>query len=275
MECHIRKSGRKFDQLRDITVTYNPFSYATSSVLIELGNTKVFCSVSLQNGVPFFLRGKGSAWLTAEYSLLPHATHQRSTRDGDQKNGRSIEIARIIGRAFRSVVDLSKVYGEKTIHIDCDVLQADGGTRVAALIGTSLALISAQSEWIKQKLIKSEILHDFIIAVSIGIIDGQIIVDPDFADDLMLDADFNIIGTSLGNIIEIQGGAEKKPVSQQNFNDVYKIAFFLFEHILNLLEKKAYLKKQNTLQDTLLKRETEPFFTLEKQLSSLQKNKTN
>lgn len=275
MEQHIRNNGRSFDQLRDITVTYNPFSYATSSVLIELGNTKVFCSVSLQNGVPFFLRGKGAAWLTAEYSLLPHATHQRSTRDGEQKNGRSIEIARVIGRSFRSVVDLSKIYGEKTVHIDCDVLQADGGTRVAALIGASLALVAAQSEWIKQKLIKSEILHDLIIAVSIGIIDGQIIVDPDFSDDLILDADFNVIGTSLGNIIEIQGGAEKKPVSQKNFNEVQKIAFLLFEHILNLFEQKSYLKKQNKIEDTVFKKDKEPFFTLEKQLLSAQRNKIN
>ncbi len=275
MERHIRKSGRLFDQLRDITVTYNPFSYATGSVLIELKNTKVFCSVSLENGVPHFLRGKGASWLTAEYSLLPHATHQRSARDVDQKNGRSIEISRMIGRSFRSVVDLSKIYGEKTIRIDCDVLQADGGTRVAALIGTSLALVAAQSEWIKQKLIKTEILHDLIIAVSIGIIDGQIIVDPDFSDDLMLDADFNVIGTALGNLIEIQGGAEKKAISQKNFNDVQTMAFLLFEQILDLLEKKGYLKKQSDIENIVLKKETEPFFTLEKQLFSLQRSKTN
>jgi ribonuclease PH len=265
MVHHSRSSGRLFDQLREITVTYNPFSYATSSVLIELGNTKVFCSVSLQNGVPLFLRGKGSGWLTAEYSLLPHATHQRATRDLEQKNGRSIEIARVIGRSFRSVVDLSRIYGEKTIHIDCDVLQADGGTRVAALIGSSLALLAAQPAWIKQKLVKSDLLTDFIVAISIGMIGEQMIVDPDFSDDLLLDADFNIIGTSQGHLIEIQGGAEKKPISQKSFNQIQKTAFLLFEQILSLLEKKCYLKPSRTDSDK------ESFFTLEKQLFSLQK----
>jgi ribonuclease PH len=268
---HVRKSGRLFDQLREITVTYNPFSYATSSVLIELGHTKVFCSVSLQNGVPFFLRGKGSGWLTAEYNLLPHATHQRATRDLEQKNGRSIEIARVIGRSFRSVVDLSRIYGEKTIHIDCDVLQADGGTRVAALIGSSLALLAAQTEWIRQKLIKSEVLSDFVIAVSIGIIGEQLIVDPDFSDDLLLDADFNIIGTFDGHLIEIQGGAEKKPVSQKNFSHIQKTAFVLLQNILDQLEKKGYLKHYSSKKDSL-KEVKEPFFTLEKQLFALQKN---
>src|SRR5579863_1352513 len=165
----LRKDGRTAQQLRTTSVTHGVYDYAAGSVLFEMGQTKVLCAVSIQNGVPQFLRGKGTGWLTAEYALLPMATTTRTQRESTlaRKDGRSVEIARFIGRCFRSVVDLS-VFGEKTITIDCDVLQADGGTRTASITGAFIALLMAQKKWIHARLIEKPFIKENITAVSVG-----------------------------------------------------------------------------------------------------------
>lgn len=225
MEVFARSSGRTASQLRSLKVSYGIFGYASSSVLFEMGNTKVLCSVTMQQGVPPFLKGSGTGWLNAEYAMLPTSTTIRSQRDGTsyKKNGRGIEISRLIGRSLRSVVDLSKI-GERTITIDCDVLQADGGTRTACITASYFALVHAVECWVAAKELQETIIKDAIAAISAGVYQGIPILDPDFQEDSDIDADFNFVITKSGNIIEIQGTAEKNPVSWQQFEALRSLA---------------------------------------------------
>lgn len=220
-----RHDGRNNNQLRPIKTTSGLYEYAAGSVLFECGRTKVLCAVTLQNGVPSFLKGKGTGWLTAEYSLLPTSTQIRTQRENSMmhKNGRSVEISRFIGRCFRSIVDLS-VIGERTIVIDCDVLQADGGTRTTAITGSLLALRQAQDVWLTSKIIKSPVIRDAIVAVSVGIAQGQVLLDLDYQEDSVASADFNFVITESDNIIEVQGGAESSPVSWNQFDQLKMLA---------------------------------------------------
>ncbi|HTM06325.1 MAG TPA: ribonuclease PH [Patescibacteria group bacterium] len=213
---------RAFDSMRPIKFVYDLVTSVPGSVLVILGNTKVLCTVSLQKGVPLFLRNTGKGWLTAEYAMLPNATEQRTARDSSsaQRNGRSVEISRLIGRVIRSVVDLSHI-GEKTIYVDCDVLQADGGTRAAAITGTTIALELAQAAWLEQGIIKQLVLKERIAAVSVGLINNQFILDPDYAQDCLLTADFNIIMTAEGKLIELHGGAEKNPIQWNQLEQLH------------------------------------------------------
>src|SRR6266404_6459616 len=210
----IRNDKRTPDQLRPVSFSRDIFEYAAGSVLFEMGNTKVLCAVSLQNGVPPFLRGKGIGWLTAEYSLLPTSTMTRTQRESSSagKNGRSVEIARFIGRCFRSIVDTSTI-GERTITIDCDVLQADGGTRTAAITGAFLALKMAQEYWLQARLINQSIIIEHIAAVSVGVVDGNVLLDLNYQEDSVATADFNFVITQTNKIVEMQGGAETAPLS--------------------------------------------------------------
>ncbi|MDR3646435.1 MAG: ribonuclease PH [Candidatus Babeliales bacterium] len=220
-----RKLDRKFDEIRPIKLTYDPFGYSASSVLFESGNTKVLCAISLENSVPSFLKNKGTGWLTAEYALLPTSTHQRVLRESSsvKRNSRSIEISRLIGRSIRPILNLDNL-GEKTIHIDCDVLQADGGTRVACVTGAFLALKRAQEKWLASGLLKKEIIIDEIAAISAGIIDGQIIVDLDYEEDSKAEIDFNFVLTQTGKIIELQGTAEKRAIEWEKFIQIADLA---------------------------------------------------
>ena len=221
----IRKDGRTVDQLRSIAIVHDFYAYAAGSVLFEMGKTKVLCAVSLQNGVPQFLRGKGTGWLTAEYALLPLATTVRTQRESTlaRKDGRSIEIARFIGRCFRSVVDLS-LFGEKTITIDCDVLQADGGTRTASITGAFLALLAAQKKWLHAGIIDKPFIKEHITAVSVGLVNDQVLLDLNYDEDSVATADFNFVITESDKIIEMQGGAESAPLSWHDFEKVRQIA---------------------------------------------------
>jgi ribonuclease PH len=208
-----RAHGRAHDQLRPITLQYDVIDYAAASLLFEQGRTKVLCAITLQNSVPPFLKGKKTGWLTAEYAMLPTATHNRKERDSLSKpNGRSIEISRLIGRALRSIVDLKKL-DERTIVVDCDVIQADGSTRTACITAAYLALERAVARWQKSGKLVETILRDDLAAVSLGVSNNNILLDLDFAEDSVIDADFNFIMTRSGNIVEIQGSAEKYPVS--------------------------------------------------------------
>ncbi len=221
----IRELGRSTDQMRSVTITRNIYSQADSSVLFGLGKTQVLCAVSLQQGVPKFLRGKGIGWLTAEYAVLPTATQERTTRESStgHRDGRAVEISRVIGRTLRSCVKLDTL-GEWTIVIDCDVLCADGGTRVASINGATRALERAQEAWLSAGRIKQPFLVQKPAAVAIGVTDeGILLVDPDYKEDVDIIADFNIIATQSG-IIEVQGGAEKQPISWDLFNELCSTA---------------------------------------------------
>lgn len=220
-----RVDGRLSNIIRPISLTPNFISYAAGSILIELGNTKVLCAVSLIPSVPPFLKNKKTGWLTAEYAMLPAATHNRMQRESNssQRQGRAIEISRLIGRVFRSVVDLN-VIGEQTIAIDCDVLQADGGTRTAAIIGTNCALLLAQKNLLASGLIKSNFLKTEICAISTGIFAGNVVLDLNYEEDSKAEVDFNFVLTKAGDLIEVQGTAEQTPVSWEIFEKLRVLA---------------------------------------------------
>lgn len=220
-----RAHNRAYDQLRPLHITYDVFAYAAGSVLFEQGDTKILVSVMLQEGVPPFLRGKGAGWLTAEYAMLPASTVDRMSRDTVAKrNGRAIEISRLIGRSFRSVVDVSKL-GEKTIYIDCDVLQADAGTRAASITAASCALQAAQERWLKCKMIREPILQEPIAAVSLGITkSGDLLLDIDYEEDSAIATDFNFVLTKSEKIVEIQGTAETAPLTWEQHAQMCDLA---------------------------------------------------
>lgn len=221
-----RLNQRQPAQLRPLKFSFNTFGYADSSILIELGGTKVLCSVTLTDYTPPFLRDKKTGWLSAEYAMLPSATHQRTAREAvtQKRNARSIEISRLIGRAFRSIVDLSRLGEQRTIQIDCDVLQADGGTRVAALSGTSLALRLAEQRWLNLHLIKQPILTNHLAAVSVALVHDQIVLDPDYQEDSAATVDFNFVLTPDQKLVELQGTAEAAPLSWEQFAEFKALA---------------------------------------------------
>jgi len=217
----LRHDRRECTQLRSLRVQFDLYGYAPSSALLSCGGTTVLCAINLQCGVPQFLRGDGVGWLTAEYGMLPAATSMRTPREAStmRRNGRCVEIGRVIGRSLRAVCNLS-VLGERTITIDCDVLQADGGTRTACITAASIALQRAQDRWLADGTIESPIMTDEIAAVAVGLLGGRPVVDPDCMEDRQLTADFNFIMTRSGKLVEVQGGAEKEPVSWQEFEQL-------------------------------------------------------
>jgi len=205
----IRPSGRVPEQLRNILITKNFLKHAEGSVLVEFGNTRVICAATVEERVPFFLKGKGQGWVTAEYGMLPRATGQRTAREAAQgkQSGRTQEIQRLIGRSLRAVVDLQAL-GERTITIDCDVIQADGGTRTASITGAYVALYDACEKLVYNKLLKNSPLHGAVAAVSVGIYQGIPVLDLDYAEDSDAETDMNIVMNDAGAYIEIQGTAE-------------------------------------------------------------------
>lgn len=214
MNGHSRHDNRRSHDLRPISITYGIYEYAAGSALFCLGKTKVLCAVTLQQSVPPFLKGKGTGWLSAEYALLPAATQVRTNREitAMKRQGRSVEISRLISRALRAVVDLS-VLGERSITVDCDVLQADGGTRTASITGAYAALVMAQQEWLNKGIISRPFLIDGIAAVSVAVLaDEQLLLDPDYVEDSAAIADINVVMTYTGKLVELQGGAEKESV---------------------------------------------------------------
>jgi len=204
-----RPSGRAADQLRSIRITRNYTKHAEGSVLVEFGDTKVICTVSVENGVPRFLKGQGQGWLTAEYGMLPRATGERNQREASRgkQGGRTLEIQRLIGRTLRACIDRSAL-GERTITLDCDVLQADGGTRTAAITGAYVALVDAVNFLIKRGDIKRNPIFGAVAAVSVGIYRGTPVLDLDYAEDSDCDTDMNVVMNDGGGFIELQGTAE-------------------------------------------------------------------
>jgi ribonuclease PH len=220
-----RASGRGAEELRKIKITKGFMKYAEGSCLIEFGNTKVVCTASIEDGVPHFLRGKGQGWLTSEYGMLPRSCKTRVQREAarGKLGGRTQEIQRLVGRCLRSVVDLNKL-GERTIWMDCDVIQADGGTRIASITGSFIALVEALSKVRRDKLIDEIPVSDFVAAVSVGIIDGKPLLDLDYAEDSGAQVDMNVVMTSAGKIVEIQGTAEGEPFSEAQMRALLQLA---------------------------------------------------
>ncbi|ALE55641.1 ribonuclease PH [Paraburkholderia sp. SIMBA_055] len=220
-----RPSGRLAHQLRDVRITRHYTKHAEGSVLVEFGDTKVICTASIAETVPSFLRDRGQGWLTAEYGMLPRATHTRSDREAarGKQTGRTQEIQRLIGRALRSVFDLEKL-GARTLHIDCDVIQADGGTRTASITGAFVAAHDAVSKLLAAGRIESSPISDYVAAISVGVYDGLPVLDLDYDEDSQCDTDMNVVMTGAGGFVEIQGTAEGVPFSRDEMNALLDLA---------------------------------------------------
>ncbi|WP_288461989.1 ribonuclease PH [uncultured Pseudomonas sp.] len=220
-----RPSGRAADQLRPIRITRQYTKHAEGSVLVEFGDTKVICTASVEAGVPRFLKGKGQGWLTAEYGMLPRATGERNQREAakGKQGGRTLEIQRLIGRSLRAAVDLSKL-GENTIYIDCDVIQADGGTRTASVTGACVALVDALGALKRRGNLKGNPLKQMVAAISVGIYQGTPVLDLDYLEDSAAETDLNVIMTDAGGFIEVQGTAEGAPFQPAELNAMLELA---------------------------------------------------
>ena len=220
-----RPSGRASTQLRPVRITRNYTKHAEGSVLVEFGDTKVICTASVESGVPRFLKGQGQGWLTAEYGMLPRATGDRNQREASKgkQGGRTLEIQRLIGRSLRAALDMSKL-GENTIYVDCDVIQADGGTRTASITGAMVAVADALKVLKKRGALKGEPLKQMVAAVSVGIYQGEPVLDLDYLEDSAAETDLNVVMTNAGGFIEVQGTAEGAPFQPDEFNAMLALA---------------------------------------------------
>lgn len=220
-----RNDGRGAKELRPVAITRNFIKHAEGSVLIEFGDTRVICTASVEESVPPFLRGKGTGWVTAEYSMLPRATHTRSAREAakGKQSGRTLEIQRLIGRSLRAVVDLAKL-GERSIHIDCDVIQADGGTRTASITGAYVALVDALKTLQKRGLLGEMPIRESVAAVSVGIVDGEALLDLNYPEDSAAEVDMNYVMTSSDRFVEVQGTAEAEPFTIAQMDEMRELA---------------------------------------------------
>ncbi|MDG0978257.1 MAG: ribonuclease PH [Halieaceae bacterium] len=220
-----RPSGRQPHELRDINITRNFTCHAEGSVLVEFGRTKVLCNASIAEGVPRFLRGSGQGWITAEYGMLPRSTGSRMDREAarGKQGGRTLEIQRLIGRSLRAVVDLKRM-GEYTITVDCDVIQADGGTRTASITGACVALVDALNGLQRDKLLKTDPLNQLVASVSVGVYQGVPVLDLDYPEDSSADTDMNVVMGEDGGLIEVQGTAEGAAFDRATLNQMLDLA---------------------------------------------------
>ena len=220
-----RLDGRKLWSLRPVEITRHYIKHAEGSVLIEMGDTKVICSASVEERVPGFLRNTGKGWITAEYGMLPRSTHTRSSRESStgRASGRTFEIQRLIGRSLRSVVDLT-AFGERTIWIDCDVIQADGGTRTASITGAYVAMVDAFRKMVRDRQIETVPTQDSVAAVSVGKVAGQIVLDLNYEEDSKAEVDMNVVMTGRGGFVEVQGTAEAAVFSKQEMDALIRVA---------------------------------------------------
>jgi ribonuclease PH len=234
----MRPDKRKVDELRKIKIKRNYIKTAEGSVLIEMGGTRVICNASIENKVPPFLRDKGKGWVTAEYSMLPRATSTRTFRESSRGKvgGRTHEIQRLIGRSMRSVISLEDL-GERTIWLDCDVIQADGGTRTASITGAFVALKDAINYALKKGLINTSPIKDYVAAVSVGVIEGEPRLDLEYVEDSIAEVDMNIVMTGSGKFIEIQGTAETEPFGNNKFQKMMKLATSGISELVALQKK--------------------------------------
>ncbi|PQQ29203.1 ribonuclease PH [Photorhabdus hindustanensis] len=221
----MRPTGRAAEQVRPITITRHYTKHAEGSVLVEFGETKVLCNASVEEGVPRFLKGQGQGWVTAEYGMLPRSTHTRNAREAakGKQGGRTMEIQRLIARSLRAAVDLKKL-GEHTITLDCDVIQADGGTRTASITGACVALVDALNKMVEVGKLKESPLKSMVAAVSVGIVDGEGRCDLEYVEDSAAETDMNVVMMEDGRMIEVQGTAEGEPFSHDELLSLLALA---------------------------------------------------
>ncbi|MGE5630873.1 MAG: ribonuclease PH [Caulobacteraceae bacterium] len=219
-----RIDGRKNDETRPVKITRNYLKHAEGSVLIETGDTKVICTASVDDKVPPFIKGTGKGWVTSEYGMLPRSTEVRKPRESarGKVDGRTMEIQRLIGRALRSIVNLEKL-GEMTIYIDCDVIQADGGTRTASITGSFVALVDALNRLVEQEKLKEIPLNGYIAATSVGVKEGEVILDLNYAEDSTCQVDMNLVMTDKGQFVEIQGTGEESPFTKEELQEMLRL----------------------------------------------------
>jgi len=232
------RKNRALNECRKIKVTKNYIMHPAGSVLIQMGNTKVICSTTVEEKVPSFLRGKESGWVTAEYSMLPSSTNHRTQREASRGklSGRTQEIQRLIGRSLRTVIDLEKL-GERTLWLDCDVIQADGGTRCASITGAFMATVLALKKLKKEKLFDELPIKDYVAAISVGIVDGKKLLDLEYSEDSSADVDLNIVKTGSGGYVEIQGTAEQVPFDDKQMDAMLKLADKGIKELIDLQKK--------------------------------------
>jgi len=230
----MRPSFRQPAQLREVSITRHFTRHAEGSVLIAMGETKVLCTASVEESIPPFLRGQGQGWVTAEYGMLPRSTHSRTAREAakGKQSSRTQEIQRLIGRSLRAVVDL-KALGERRITLDCDVLQADGGTRCASITGAFVALHDACAQLVRAGSLKKAPIKDYVAAISVGLFKGMAVLDPDYAEDSGCDTDMNVVMTGRGGLVEIQGTAEGEPFTRAQMNELLALATTGIESLIN------------------------------------------
>ncbi|GIP30005.1 ribonuclease PH [Paenibacillus sp. J23TS9] len=235
----MRSNGRSSDQLRPMNLTVNVNKYAEGSVFIEMGDTKVLCTATVDEKVPPFLKGQGKGWVTAEYSMLPRATQSRNQRESarGKLSGRTMEIQRLIGRALRSVVDL-RALGERTITLDCDVIQADGGTRTTSITGSFVALAIAVSKIAQQHKLPVFPITDYLASVSVGVVNGEPLLDLNYEEDSSAKVDMNLVMTGGGAFVELQGTGEESPFTREELNQLLELGE---KGILQLIEKQKEL----------------------------------
>lgn len=221
----MRPSGRAADELREVKITRNYTKHAEGSVLVEFGDTKIICTASLERNVPRWLKGTGKGWVTAEYGMLPRATGERNNREASRgkQGGRTLEIQRLIGRSLRSVIDLKQI-GDNSITIDCDVIQADGGTRTAAITGATVALVDCIRYMQRNKIIRNDPFKQLIASVSVGMYNGNAVLDLDYAEDSNAETDMNVVMAESGGFIEIQGTAEGAPFNKDEMDAMLTLA---------------------------------------------------
>ncbi|MBI1976167.1 MAG: ribonuclease PH [Candidatus Omnitrophica bacterium] len=234
-----RIDGRHFDQMRKVRIKKDILKFAEGSCLIEMGNTQVMCAASVEGSVPPFLRGKGKGWVTSEYGMLPRSCRERIAREGTRgrPNGRTQEIQRLIGRSLRSVVDMG-LLGERSIWIDCDVIQGDGGTRTASITGSFVALSLAMKKLQKEGILTKSPIKDYLAAVSVGILDGVLMADLNYEEDSKAGVDMNVVMTGSGRLVEVQGTAEADPFTKKQMNQMLDLAAQTIQKLIQL-QKQA------------------------------------
>jgi ribonuclease PH len=238
-----RVDGRVQDQLRPVVVTRDYLIHPEGSVLVEFGATKVICTASIEDRVPPFLKGQGLGWVTAEYAMLPRSTTTRTSRDNRGPSGRSQEIQRLVGRALRVVIDRSKL-GERTVWVDCDVIQADGGTRTAAITGSFVAVADALGRM--PGVEPSAAIRDFVAAVSVGVVDGQAVLDLNYAEDAAAEVDMNVVMTGAGEFVEVQGTAERLTFSHARLNELLELAGRGIRRLVTLQRRALETRHERT-----------------------------
>ena len=234
-----RAAGRRADQLRPLRITRGFTKHPEGSVLVEIGDTRVLCTVSVEEGVPTFMKGKGEGWLTAEYGMLPRSTHSRMDREAarGKQSGRTQEIQRLIGRSLRAAFDL-EAFGERTLHLDCDVIQADGGTRTASITGAMVAAYDAFSRLVTAGLIPAVPVRHFVAAISVGVVGGVPVLDLDYVEDSGCDTDMNVVMTESGHFVEVQGTAEGEAFDRARLDHLLDLAELGIRELVSL-QKQA------------------------------------